>query len=324
MKLLTVLNIEAKSGGNIYENLVHSALKNNFDIENFSTHPESKMKWKYLYAPLYFLKLFQISKLTGYQLSVRSLETSWLLNQNMSNLVMIYHIDSSYSSIISKIYQLLLAWRLRLLNRNTWLLATSSYWKDYLLALGFRNVKLVFNGFDLEEFHFTEQEMISFKEHHQLTEKPIVYIGNAQVKKGAVNAYEALKSLDVYLVTSGRTFVDIPALNLELGYRDYLRLLKASSVVVTMSLFKEGWCRTAHEAMLCKTPVVGSGLGGMTELLEGGQQLICKDFDELESMVVSAMEQANELGEKGYEYGCQFTMGRFQESWVKVIEELKE
>ena len=45
-------------------------------------------------------------------------------------------------------------------------------------------------------------------------------------------------------------------------------LLQAASVAVTMSKFNEGWCRTAHEAMLCKTPVVGSGMGGMGELLE--------------------------------------------------------
>ena len=66
--------------------------------------------------------------------------------------------------------------------------------------------------------------------------------------------------------------INIPVVNLSLNYKEYLCLLKASSVVVTMSKFKEGWCLTAHEAMLCKTPVIGSGKGGMRELLEGGNK----------------------------------------------------
>jgi glycosyltransferase involved in cell wall biosynthesis len=324
MKLLTVLNTEARSGGNIYEKLVHSVLKKNYDLENYSTIPAWKGQWKYFYVPFYFIKLFQISRMTGYQLSVRSLETSWLLNKKpMLNIIMLYHIDSSYSSFISGIYQNLLAKRLLLLNRSTWIVVISKYWQKHLTDLGFRNTKLVFNGYDLEEFNFSDQEIMEFKQQHQLTDKPIIYIGNAQVKKGAGKAYEALKSLDAYLVTSGRPLIDIPALNLELNYRNYLKLLKASSVVVTMSLFKEGWCRTAHEAMLCKTPVVGSGLGGMHELLEGGQQLICNDFTELSRKVSYAMENSKELGEKGYAYGCEFTMERFEQVWVDIVEGAK-
>jgi glycosyltransferase involved in cell wall biosynthesis len=321
MKLLTVLNTESKSGGNIYEKLVDYVLSKNYNTENFSTSSTWKNKWKYLFAPIFYLKLFQISRLTEHQISVRSLETSWLLNKKpMFNIVMIYHIDGSYSSFLSKIYQYLLAKRLSLLNRSTCILAISKYWENYLIDLGFRNTKLIYNGFDLKEFLFSEQEILDFKHQYQLTDKPIIYIGNAQVKKGAVKSYEALKNLDAHLVTSGRPLVDIPTLNLELNYRDYLKLLKASSVVVTMSLFKEGWCRTAHEAMLCKTPVVGSGSGGMKELLEGGQQLICHDFLDLPGKVLYAIEHSEKLGREGYKYGCQFTMKRFESSWINLIE----
>ena len=37
-----------------------------------------------------------------------------------------------------------------------------------------------------------------------------------------------------------------------------------------MSEFKEGWCRVLHEAAIHSTPILGSGLGGMNELLEIG------------------------------------------------------
>ena len=71
--------------------------------------------------------------------------------------------------------------------------------------------------------------------------------------------------------------------------------------------------------MLCKTPVIGSGLGGMMELLEGGRQLICEDISELSYLVDVAMENREELGEKGYEFAKNFTVERFEKGWEKVL-----
>ena len=139
---------------------------------------------------------------------------------------------------------------------------------------------------------------MEFKRRFSSEEKPILYLGNCQRIKGVVEAYEQLKDLKVHLVTSGRKEVDLPILNLNLDYRDYLLLLKSSSVVITMSKFKEGWNRTAHEAMLCKTPVIGSGLGGMKELLEGGNQIICENFSDLKERVSYVLDHP-ELGETG-------------------------
>ena len=128
--------------------------------------------------------------------------------------------------------------------------------------------------------------------------------------KGVVEVYEQLKELDLNLVTSGEKRVSIPAINLTLDYRDYLRLLKASSIVVAMSKFKEGWNRTVHEAMLCMTPVIGSGTGGMKELLDGGQQIVCHSFSELKQCFEYALVHP-ELGEKGYDFAKNFTVERF-------------
>ena len=90
-----------------------------------------------------------------------------------------------------------------------------------------------------------------------------------------------------------------------------------------MSKFKEGWNRTAHEAMLCKTPVIGSGLGGMRELLEGGGQIICEDFGDLKERVCYVLEHP-ELGEAGYGFAKQFTVKRFEEEWLNLIERVHE
>jgi glycosyltransferase involved in cell wall biosynthesis len=88
-----------------------------------------------------------------------------------------------------------------------------------------------------------------------------------------------------------------------------------------MSKFREGWNRTAHEAMLCKTPVIGSGLGGMRELLEGGSQIICEDFDDLKERIWYVLDHP-ELGENGHAFAKQFTVKRFEEEWQNLIDSL--
>lgn len=238
------------------------------------------------------------------------------------NLLLMHHIDSNCLSYptLSKFLERLFYHNLNKINT---VVTVSKFWREHFESRGCDDVRVIYNPFDMNEFKFTEEEIIDFKEKYELSKRPIVYLGNCKKPKGVVEAYHALKDLDALLVTSGGKKVNIPAINLNLSYRNYLRLLKASSVVVTMSKFKEGWCRTAHEAMLCKTPVVGSGLGGMKELLDGGGQIVCKDFSKLREDVEYAMEHP-ELGEKGYEYASQekFTLSYFEKEWIKLIEEV--
>ena len=101
-----------------------------------------------------------------------------------------------------------------------------------------------------------------------------------------------------------------------------LALLKASLVVVTMSKIKEGWSITTHEAMLLKTPVIGSGLGGMKELLEGGGQIICQEFKNLKEKVEYLLEHPEireRMGENGYNFAKNFTKERFEKNWLNLI-----
>jgi glycosyltransferase involved in cell wall biosynthesis len=92
-----------------------------------------------------------------------------------------------------------------------------------------------------------------------------------------------------------------------------------------MSKFREGWCRTAHEAMLCKTPVIGSGLGGMQELLVGGKQIICQDFKNLKKEVKYLLDNPNVskiIGENGYAFAKDFTLEKFKENWLNLIKKI--
>jgi len=238
------------------------------------------------------------------------------------NLAMIFHIDHSFQPLLIQLVMGVLEKIFyRHLRQADAIVTISKYWQDHFVSRGYTNVHLIYNAFDVDSFRFDEEEIDQFKRKFRLDQKPIVYLGNCQRIKGVVEAYEQLKHLDLHLVTSGRREVNLPAMNLNLDYRNYLLLLKSASVVLTMSKFKEGWNRTAHEAMLCGTPVIGSGLGGMRELLEGGEQLVCDDFRYLREKVGEALHHP-EVGQKGYAFAAQFGMDRFRESWLKLMDEL--
>jgi len=247
------------------------------------------------------------------------------------NIAIIHHLDSSQKEhpFINKLLEKKIDANL---DKIDTIVTVSEYWKKEFEKKGHNDVRVVHNGFDLTSFCITDEEVAKFKEKYGLVKKPIIYIGNHQRAKGVVDAYHALRKLDAYLVTSGNGHVNIPVQHLNLSYRDYLTLLKASSVVVALSKFKEGWNRTAHEAMLCKTPIVGVAQGGMGELLNGGKQLIlssCQHPDwstqlfSISEMVGIAMvsPRKEKLGQAGYDYAKQFTIERFEKEWRKVLGE---
>ena len=243
------------------------------------------------------------------------------------NVAVMFHIDFSTSSpvprLLSRLVEKLFFYRN--LKKVDAIVVISEYWESYFLKRGYKNVRKIYCGFDMDNFNITEDETIEFKKKHNLDGKPILYLGNCQSTKGAVDSYRALSGLDVHFVTSGKEYVKIPALNLNLGYREYLTLLKAATVVLTMSKNNEGWNMTAHEAMLLRTPVIGSGKGGQRELLEGGGQIVCEDFKQLRKKVEFLLNdpaQRKTIGSHGFEYARAFTRERFNRSWESLVNEM--
>jgi glycosyltransferase involved in cell wall biosynthesis len=309
-------------GETIYTNRVQSVLSKHHNLEMINVGLD-RFK-KYLYPKI----LYRLCRISGEKhLWIRNFDSIITMPYDGTrgkNIALIFHIDYSFQPaylkpswmILEKIFY-------HHLKKVDAIITISKYWQNHFLERGYPNVYLIYNGFDLDQFQFEDEEVLEFRRRFRLEDRPIIYIGNCQRIKGVVEAYDRLKDLDVHLVTSGRREVNIPALNLDLDYRDYLLLLRSSSVVIAMSKFKEGWNRTAHEAMLCKTPVIGSGLGGMRELLEGGAQIICDDFDDLEEKVYYVLDHP-ETGERGYEFARRFTVERFNEDWLSLIERIHE
>lgn len=315
-----------KYGGKVYESQAQEILAKNFDFEMVNVDTKYFKKGYFKIPEL----IFNLSRIKGEKdLWIRDLNSLTVLNSQKTrgkNLAIVHHIDFSQSSSLSKPINLLIEKNIyRNLKKADAILTVSQYWKNHFLKLGHSKVFTIYNAFDFEEFNISDEEVSDFKKRYNLGEKPILYIGNCQKAKGVLETYEALKDLDVNLITSGEQFLKIPAQNLEVSHADYLKLLKASAVVITMSKFKEGWCRTAHEAMLLKTPVIGSGLGGMRELLEGGGQIVCPRFNLLKAKVeylLNSPEKRKEIGEGGYNFAKKFTLERFEKEWLEMINRL--
>ncbi len=316
-----------KYGGFIYRQQARDALSKDFDVELVSAEPRHLKNFKYLKM---FEAFFYVLRLKGErEIWIRDYFPALMMRTKKTrgkNVVMIHHIDISGLPLLSRplFYILTKIFYLNLKNADA-IITRAEIWRRHFLEKGYKNVYKIYGGFDVSKFKFSDEEITAFKKEKSIEGKPIVYIGNCQKAKGVVNTYEALKDLNVFLITTGRKDVDIPAKHFDLSYSEYLKLLTASSLVVTMSQFKEGWCRTTHEAMLCKTPVIGSGAGGMKELLEGGGQIICDDFSVLKEKVREILmdkNYRNQLGEKGYDYAKNFTIDKFNQEWISVIKDI--
>lgn len=324
MKISLIGTTNRNYGGNVYENMIAEVLSEEFDIKFISTGAKIKSKFKYLEAPFVIWRIFKTSRKKEFDVVIRNFMSSLFLNKKpVKNVGVVFHIDNSTQFFIIRIIwfflEKLILWNLK---KCDVIVVEAKYWENYFKRKNYKNIYKIYNAFNLADFNFTVKEIELFKKKYNLTEKPIIYIGNCQKAKGVLESYAVLKNLDVHLVTSGRAQFKTPARNLELDYRDYLCLLKSSYVVVAMSKFREGWNRTVHEAMLCKTPVIGSGTGGMKELLEGGRQIICKDFSQLKEKVEFCLEHP-EIGKWGYNYAKNFTKENFEKEWINLIKNLQ-
>lgn len=321
MKVIRLSTSKKGYGGIIYEKMVDDVLKEQFDYQVESAAFTLRGKMRLLEAPLYLWRQRRFAKKSG-ALLIRSFQSA-LFNYKHKGLTIIYHIDSSGSPFLPKLFQDIAELIFKLvIKKSEHIVVIADYWKRYFENRGYSNVHLVYCGYELEQYDCSSEEMDQFRVRYGLEGKKIIYIGNPQVKKGAAIAYEALKNSGYTLVTSGVRDQVLDCLHLDLGFKDYLCLLKASEVVVLMSQFAEGWNRIAHEAMLMGTPVIGTGYGGMGEVLEGGGQEVCRVPAELKSLVAKVLMDREAYVKRGFEYSRQFGMERFRADWVSLVRKL--
>lgn len=308
-------------GGNIYERMVDEALAGAFQHEVVSRPARLRGMWRVLELP---------AVMRHWRRFARRRDAFLLRSQNIAlfdyagrGLTIVFHLDATQSAPLIRVFETLMERRFfgrRQLDEP--IVVIAQYWRDLLVAKGYRNVHLVHCGFRLADYEVSDAEVAAFRARHGLGTSRIVYIGNPQRKKGADLAHAALRDSEFTLVTSGVGDLALPVRHLDLSFRDYVCLLRSADAVVTMSRFKEGWNRVAHEAMLVGTPVVGSGAGGMGELLRGGGQVICEEPAEIAAAVRRAIASRAELAAAGRRYARGFSDERFTREWQELIRRL--
>ena len=302
------------SGGNIYNNYVLRLMEEKFEVLNCLNN-KSNLK--------IIPKLFLYNHNTSNALELHGLKSLYFSKEiGRESIALIYHIDNSVlvKGYLRHILYKFLEKNLYRILKNSMIITISKFWNNFFKNRGYENVKLIYCCFDFDKYNRVEHEIEEFKAKYDLLNKKIIYIGNCQAAKGVYRVFQEINNKKYTLITSGQKRCFLPIKNLNLSFYDYINLLHAADVTVAMSLFNEGWCRTAHESMICGTPVIGSGKGGMGELLKGGNQIICKNFSKLSDYIDLVIED-NSYVKTAIDYARkdEFSLKNFNNQWINLI-----
>ncbi|WP_298522914.1 glycosyltransferase family 4 protein [uncultured Methanobrevibacter sp.] len=168
------------------------------------------------------------------------------------------------------------------LKRADRVLAVSNALRHEIIATGVEGIsnktEICWNSVDINKF--SSKENNSFKEENRLTDKPIVlFVGNLIKRKNVESLIEAKKvaNSDYYLVIVG----DGPLfkkLNKKVedenvrdviftGSRNDVENIIPSCDVLILPSFSESFGLVLIEALACGKPVIGSNVGGITEII---------------------------------------------------------
>jgi glycosyltransferase involved in cell wall biosynthesis len=316
----TVLQIVSSTkayGGNAYEfNIGKSASDCNFIYFNIFKPFGTQITINFF---LFFKLLFRadliITNSTGFILYpiIRLFKLTIVL--------IIHHVDNRGSPPLSRLLQKLewIVFRC-FASRDIKIITVSTVWKRIFNKLGYNNVSVIYNGFNIEKYTISQDSRVNILSKLGLSGKKLIYIGNPLKRKGVLELIEAFKNSEYQLVATGVSsdVEDSEILRIfNLDFEDYLSLLSSCSIACLFSNFREGWNRTAHECVLLKVPLIGSPRGGMRELLEVLHQTkICTPA---EAFIYISENSFPVVSDFDYKLACQYNNSRFDAAWSDVI-----
>ena len=157
--------------------------------------------------------------------------------------------------------------------------AISHSLKDALERNGIKNVGVIYNGIDVDEWNVSENAVKKFKEKYQLANKKIIFFnGRLSSAKGGNVVLKAIKNVskevpEAVLLVAGIGEVSAKDDVIFTGWldREEIKVAYAASDVVLMpSICLDAFGRVNIEAMASKKPVVGTCYGGTPEIIEDG------------------------------------------------------
>ena len=161
-------------------------------------------------------------------------------------------------------------------------LAVSNALRHEIIATGVQGIsnktKLCWNSVDVDKFSLNKND--SFKKENKLEDKPIVlFVGNLIKRKNVDSLLEAKKitSSDYYLVIVGdgpqfkKLTKKVEDENIRdvifTGSRNDVENIIPSCDVLVLPSFSESFGLVLIEALACGKPVIGSNVGGITEII---------------------------------------------------------
>ena len=160
--------------------------------------------------------------------------------------------------------------------------AVSNALKHEIVATGVRGIadkiRLSWNSVDIDRF--SPKQNTAFKDENKLTDKPVVmFVGNLIKRKNVDSLLEAKKiaNSDYYLVVVGdgplykNLTKKVKAENIRdvifAGSRSDVENIIPSCDVLILPSFSESFGLVLIEALACGKPVIGSDVGGITEII---------------------------------------------------------
>ncbi len=307
------------TGGNIYNRMVFDVLRQRGynPVEEHAYTPYHGRGYTYLNALYtYFTKTSRPGDIDIMDYSAAAWSSARVRGQRI---VIMFHFDPGETR--KKRKHRFFFHRFLKQARGAKVIVISQYWKHFLEELGLHNIEVIYCAYDVEKYkpYLSKEE---FLRKYSLPSKPIIYLGKNSIPK-TFNVYRILEPLadDCLLITSGLAREFPGPVHLDLDFEGYCSLLYAAGVTVTMPQFAEGWSRIAHESLICGTPVIGNGKGGMKELLERTHQLVITENEP--GRLITAVKDIVAAGKRVDAADCQyaksFDLNYFGMQWEKVV-----
>ena len=312
-----------RTGGNIYNRNVLKVISDSYGVKKIELGVNSKIK-----GHTYFTELLTKIFLNSNSDDINILDYG--IASNMKNkkyngkfITIFHHYDLTETRKIKKWRRLSDNFIKNCIRNNIKVIVVSKYWKDYLQKKGIKDVEVIYNSFNTD-LYIPSKSRNQFLKYYGLNEKPIIYIGKNSIVK-TYKTYKQIEKLkDKYqIVTTGKNIELEGPINLDLIFDDYVNLLYYSSLTILLTPFKEGWSRIAHESILCGTPVIGNGSGGMRELLELTNQRV-RESNELSLDEIKYIVKSGEsVNEKDINQIKIFDLDYFKKKWIGLLNAIK-
>lgn len=316
------------SGAYFYEKMIEEGLSDHGEgLVSFSTFKPQKKSWhlfRFLTYAAYWLNAHIKLWFTDISVAIISPGCMFLLPKRVKVICIIHHYDPTPFNGLRQIYAKMAYWLVKLQKRRIDCVITGAkVWKRFFELQGFNNVKIIYSAFQVREMLsiVKNQDGQIFLNKNNLSPNSYIYIGTYNPAKGQMLTVKKLFDLDFTLVaTSTDQKVQINDEHFKVinaSFSEYNHLLKNARLAIAMSTFKEGWCRVLHEAAIHGTPILGSGLGGMRELLKLSS-VRPSTFDTLNGDVRKKLVQPK-LSDEIQENFAGFTSEKFKAEWFEVV-----